>query len=481
MKNQRLPVFFISGPTTTRAIMMLSAAARNVVRWADLPVMVSSWVPASTSGQPSWEQASDTASPTADDTPPTITSTFSWPMSSRAPRAPMSALVASSRMRTSMRRPPRIPPASLSSSTASWAPAICDAPEAANVPERESTMPSRTGAFFFEPPDPAAAWSSSPMPQPVRAGPPTSAAPASSPARLSASRRVRPRSSPMVPPLGGTLGQDGPQRLACAGHLFEVGHVGHVHNESVDTDLDQLAGLGGGGVDVLDREQRGLGDLGRVAADVGAVAFEDVELVPHPFGVAEDVAGVAVARHQPQRAPLPAPADEDRDPAPDRLRVVEHLLHPVVAALERRRRLGEHGPADLEGLLEAVEALAGGREVVAVAGVLVVVPGRPDPEDGPAGGDDVEGGDDLGQQRRVAVGDAGHHRAERRPRRAGGEGPEQRVGLEHRVLLRPDHPDLVEVVHHPDRVEAVLLGGGGDAGARLEQLGIGHAGVREAG
>ena len=131
MKNHRLPVAFMSGPTTTRAIMMLSVVTRNVVLWADTPVIVSSWVPESTRGQPSWEQASDTARPTPDDTTPTITSTFSCPMSSRAPRAPTSGLVASSRLRISMRRPPRMPPASLSSATASSAPWVCDAPEAA--------------------------------------------------------------------------------------------------------------------------------------------------------------------------------------------------------------------------------------------------------------------------------------------------------------------------------------------------------------
>src|SRR5947199_10516270 len=103
-----------------------------------------------------------------------------------------------------------------------------------------------TGAFFFDPPDPAAAWSSSPMPQPASAGPPTSAAPASSPARFRASRRVRPRSSSMLPPSRReTLGQDGAQRLPCPGQLVEVGDVGHVDDDSVDADLGVVGGLVG--------------------------------------------------------------------------------------------------------------------------------------------------------------------------------------------------------------------------------------------
>ena len=50
--------------------------------------------------------------------------------------------------------------------------------------------------------------------------------------------------------------------------------------------------------------------------------------------------------------------------------------------------------------------------------MLDVVPGRPDAEDGPARADDVEGGDDLGQVRRVAVGHPGHHGAEPDPSRS---------------------------------------------------------------
>ena len=99
----------------------------------------------------------------------------------------------------------------------------------------------------------------------------------------------------------------------------------------------------------------------------------------------------------------------------------------VVAAREAGRLLAEHGPADLQGLLEALHALGDRREVEAVARVLVVVPGRADAEDGPARGDDVEGRHHLGQIGRVAVGDARHHRAEAGPLGPRRDGGEQRV------------------------------------------------------
>ena len=61
-----------------------------------------------------------------------------------------------------------------------------------------------------------------------------------------------------------------------------------------------------------DRREVGLLDVLVVAPDVLAVLLEHAVLVAQHLGVAEDVAGVRVARHEAQRALLAAAADEDR-------------------------------------------------------------------------------------------------------------------------------------------------------------------------
>ena len=71
---------------------------------------------------------------------------------------------------------------------------------------------------------------------------------------------------------------------------------------------------------------------------------------------------------------------------------------------------------------------------------------------------DVQRGDGLGQQRRVAVGVAGDQRAQlhalgRRRQRA-----ERGVGLQHRLVRGAEAGQLIEVVHHEDGVEAGGLG-----------------------
>ena len=159
----------------------------------------------------------------------------------------------------------------------------------------------------------------------------------------------------------------------------------------------------------------------------------------HGRRVAEEVRHVGVLRHQ-FECPLLASAP-DQDARPARLywgRHVARLVDPVVAAVESRGFFGEHGPADLQRLLQAVEPLAGRGEVEAQALVLHVVPRRSDAENGPSRADDVERRHDLGQVGRVAVGDAGHHGAQPHARRLRRQRAEQRVGIEHR-LARPAH------------------------------------------
>ena len=141
--------------------------------------------------------------------------------------------------------------------------------------------------------------------------------------------------------------------------------------------------------------------------------------------------------------------------------------------------LAEHGPADLQCLFQALHALGDRRESEAVACVLVLVPCRADAENGPTGGDDIERRHNLGQVGGVAVGDAGHHGAEAGPRCASGDRSKKRVGLEHRVGAGPDAGDLVEVVHHPHRVEPRFLGGHRYLGDPVEELRVLDAGERE--
>jgi hypothetical protein len=58
------------------------------------------------------------------------------------------------------------------------------------------------------------------------------------------------------------------------------------------------------------------------------------------------------------------------------------------------------------------------------------------------------------------------------------EEPERSHALEHRLLDPADTPDLEEMVHDPDRVEADIVGLARDAGERRPDLGV-PAGPRE--
>ncbi len=90
--------------------------------------------------------------------------------------------------------------------------------------------------------------------------------------------------------------------------------------------------------------------------------------------------------------------------------------------------------------------------------MLEFEPAGPDAEDRPAGADDVEGGDGLGQQRGVPVGVAGDQGAQLYALGRGGQSAQSRVRLEHRLVGRTDSWQLIEVVHHEDGVEARGVG-----------------------
>jgi hypothetical protein len=103
-------------------------------------------------------------------------------------------------------------------------------------------------------------------------------------------------------------------------------------------------------------------------------------------GIAEPVPQVGVARGEAERLPLAATADQDlRSAGLDRLRHVPGAVHVRDLAADRALWLREHRPADLQGVLEAIEALGRVREVVAVRAGLLIVPRGPDPQDRPPG------------------------------------------------------------------------------------------------
>ena len=85
----------------------------------------------------------------------------------------------------------------------------------------------------------------------------------------------------------------------------------------------------------------------------------------------------------------------------------------------------------LDRLLESVDPLADGRQVDAVAAVLVLVPARPDAEDQPSVADVVDGHRLLGQQGRVAERVARDEDAEPDPTRPDSDRGEERPGLGH--------------------------------------------------
>ena len=81
------------------------------------------------------------------------------------------------------------------------------------------------------------------------------------------------------------------------------------------------------------------------------------------------------------------------------------------------------------------------------ADVLALVPRRADAEHCAAAGEDVERGDDLRQQARVAIADAGHEQAEPHLLRQRGEVAKHRVALEYRVLCAREGLQLEVVIH----------------------------------
>ena len=152
------------------------------------------------------------------------------------------------------------------------------------------------------------------------------------------------------------------------------------------------------------------------------------------------------------------------------LAAVEVLLRAALAL--------PHAVGDLERVLEHLEPLRRARPGEPETLGLGLVPGGADAEPGPAAGQDVERRRGLDPQARVAVVDAADHQPEPGPLAVGGHEPERRPALEHRLELRARPADLPEVVHHPDGVEADLVGRPDGAGEgrpdRLRSAGPGE-------
>ena len=109
----------------------------------------------------------------------------------------------------------------------------------------------------------------------------------------------------------------------------------------------------------------------------------------------------------------------------------------------------DHG----QGFAEGVQPRDRGTELVAVLGVVALEPARAQPEDQAAAGDVIDGARHVGEQVRVAVGVAGHERAEVDALGGLGHRSEQAPALEMRALGVAEQ--RMEVIPGEQRVGAL--------------------------
>src|SRR5579883_440977 len=191
--------------------------------------------------------------------------------------------------------------------------------------------------------------------------------------------------------------------------------------------------------EVLGADAGGALDRPRVAAELLAPVVEHAVLALPVVDAAEAVPGVGVLGGDAQGDLLALAADEDRDRAAHRRRVV--LCPMLLDDRERRRQVVQ----------------AGGRraELVAEVVVLALEPAGADTQDEAAVADVVDRRRHLREQGRVAVAVAGDHAADGGARGRLGQRGQHRVALERgavRVAV-----ERVEVVPVPDRVDAAGL------------------------
>src|ERR1700686_599615 len=130
-----------------------------------------------------------------------------------------------------------------------------------------------------------------------------------------------------------------------------------------------------------------------------------------------------------------------------------------------------HGEANLEGLFQPLEAFLHRRKGNAESLAFRLVPGGADAQPGASAGEDVERGDGFRQDAGVAIDGARHHGAELDSRGYPSHVAERAIAFEHLVVFGAVHPDLPEVVHHPDGVEAGVVRGAGNLAERAPEFG----------
>src|SRR3954454_7254422 len=118
----------------------------------------------------------------------------------------------------------------------------------------------------------------------------------------------------------------------------------------------------------------------------------------------------------------------------------------------------EHPMGDRERFLEHLETFTERRERETERSGFILVPGGPDAEPRAAARQDVEGRRSLHPESGVPVVHAADHETESRARRVRGHEPERRPAFEHRFFRPAVAPDLEEMVHDPDRIEAGVVG-----------------------
>src|SRR5437867_8309519 len=233
-------------------------------------------------------------------------------------------------------------------------------------------------------------------------------------------------------------------------------HLGRRHAPRGGGALEPHACAGGVAVDDDVAEPRLLDRL-VVASLRRAVPVQYGELTLQLGDVSAVVPDVGVPRDEPEKDAFAAPTNQDgRMRALDGLRQAAGLAQPVVLAREGSALLAPEELLHAERLVELGETHADGRELVAVALVLALVPAAPDAVDQAAAGEHVDGRRHLRDQRRRAVGVAGDEDTDPDARRLASERGEHRPGLELRLGARPH--DRVEMVVQPDRVEAERVG-----------------------